>query len=198
MSINTVSQRSPQRVDTLFSVLGVTNGSSIPLIPNYNTNIRGVINNTFIAGFIDGDGSFSVAFNNNGTQDLRVSIVGSVSIRPLLEYLKTTLSIGSINITKNNTVVRWIIGGGNQIRNVLRFFMDKELLHTEKSVHYSIFREVCFILATRNVTLKDRLRVVDLAYNINKGGKRRKISKKEYLDILYTFPVTSVRLPLWK
>ena len=152
LSINVVTQRTIERIDSLYLMLGIKNGSSIPLIPNTDTTLVREIHDTFIAGFIDGDGSFSVSFNQDGTQRLQVSLVGSKSIEPLLVYIKSKLSdVGSIQ-TKA-TVVRWIVNGLQQVRSVIIPFIDKELLLTEKSVHYKIFREVCFILNGSVLTL---------------------------------------------
>lgn len=185
LSMNPVSQRTPENINALYTKLGWDNGSSIPLIPNTDTVINGHINSNFIAGFIDGDGSFHILFNKDGSIKPGITLVGSVSILPLLEYVKTVLSnVGSINITKNGTVARWIVSGINQITETVIPFMDNEILHTEKSRHYSIFRESCSILASSNITLSDRLRVVELAYNMNKGGKNRKMTKQQYINNL--------------
>lgn len=72
--------------------------------------------------------------------------------------------------------------------------MDNELLHTEKSRHYEIFREACSILAGSNVSLADRLRVVELAYDMNKSGKRRKMTKQEYINLLISSKTPLLRM----
>lgn len=183
LSINSVSQRTNKNISLLYKLIGLKN--SIPTIPNVNNTILTEINNRFIVGFIDGDGSFSISFNKDGTQTRRVSLVGSRSIKPLLDLIKSKFfNIGSFRLEKENTIIRWVVVGLNQIRNIIIPFIDNELLHTEKSRHYQIFRIVCFILDKPNLSLSDRLQIVEIAYNINKNGKRRKISKGEYIKLL--------------
>lgn len=91
---------------------------------------------------------------------------------------------GTISLMKDGAVARWQVTGTKQVQNFVIPFMDNELLHTEKSRHYEIFREACSILASSNVSLADRLRVVELAYDMNKSGKRRNMTKQEYINLL--------------
>ncbi len=183
LSINTASQRSDEWIDELYLKLGIENGISIPLIPNTEVTITTEITNEFITGFIDGDGSFMIIFNKDGTQKLMVNLTGYYTIIPLLELIRKRLSgIGSI--ATNEGISRWLVTGLDQINDNMIPFMNKEVLHTEKSVHYDIFRQVCSILTKGNLSLSDRLKIVELAYNSNKEGKRRKISKEDYIKIL--------------
>ncbi len=185
LSMNAASQRSASVIDALYAKLGINNGSGIPLIPNTMTSIATAIHNAFIAGFIDGDGSFSIIFNSDGTIKPFVSVIGSQSIIPLLECIMTVFSgAGTISLMKDGAVARWQVTGTKQVQNFVIPFMDNELLHTEKSRHYEIFREACSILASSNVSLADRLRVVELAYDMNKSGKRRNMTKQEYINLL--------------
>ncbi len=63
------------------------------------------------------------------------------------------------------------------------------ILYTEKSNHYKIWKEVSNIL-TNNPNLegsegkKDFIKIVELAYNMNKEGKRRKLNKETYLETI--------------
>jgi hypothetical protein len=63
--------------------------------------------------------------------------------------------------------------------------MDLNPIFSERADHYDIFKKVCLILKNeRPLTLEKKLDIVELAYNANKSGKRRRISKKEYIDLL--------------
>jgi len=60
--------------------------------------------------------------------------------------------------------------------------MEKNSLHTEKAVHFTIFKEVCSLINNNSsLSKEDLIKIIDLAYNINKDGKRRAMSKEEYI-----------------
>ena len=58
LSMNSASLRTNERINEIYNVLGVPNGSELPLIENINKNIDTIITNNNISGIIDGDGSF--------------------------------------------------------------------------------------------------------------------------------------------
>ncbi|WP_219818029.1 hypothetical protein, partial [Pseudomonas aeruginosa] len=63
--------------------------------------------------------------------------------------------------------------------------MDTNPIQTEKKEHYKIWREVCLILKNESPLSKSSLlKILDLAYNMNKEGKRRKLSKDKYLELI--------------
>ena len=63
--------------------------------------------------------------------------------------------------------------------------MDNNPIFTEKAKHYNIFREVNFILNSNLVLTKELiLKIIELAYESNKKGKRRQMSKSEYIKLI--------------
>ena len=66
--------------------------------------------------------------------------------------------------------------------------MDKYRLHTNKQQHYNIFKEVGeMIKENRHKSEEDFNKIIELAYNMNKEGKRRRLTKEEYLKECYDF-----------
>jgi len=63
LSMNSASLRTNERINEIYNVLGVPNGSELPLIENINKNIDTIITNNNISGIIDGDGSFWISFS---------------------------------------------------------------------------------------------------------------------------------------
>lgn len=60
--------------------------------------------------------------------------------------------------------------------------MSKHQLHSVKSEHFSIFKQVLNLVNLKeHQTNKGFLNIVNLAYNMNLEGKRRKLTKEEYL-----------------
>ena len=67
LSMNITTNRSKDRVDLLFSLLGVSDTKDIEFIENTITELTSPITDDNLAGIIDGDGSFYVSFNKNGS-----------------------------------------------------------------------------------------------------------------------------------
>ena len=70
--------------------------------------------------------------------------------------------------------------------------LDKNPLFSERAQHYNIFREVTLILFEHiqinlPLSLETKLNIVEKAYNMNKKGKRRVLSKDSYIKLLYNF-----------
>ena len=62
LSMNSTNNRKEERINLLFSLLNVHDNKDKELIPNIITTINTKISNDFIAGVIDGDGSFFYFF----------------------------------------------------------------------------------------------------------------------------------------
>ena len=67
--------------------------------------------------------------------------------------------------------------------------MDKYRLHTNKQQHQGyIFNSVGeMIKENRHKSEEDFNKIIELAYNMNKEGKRRRLTKEEYLKECYDF-----------
>lgn len=64
--------------------------------------------------------------------------------------------------------------------------MNNNPLFSERALHYEVFKTVSLILKNEKpLTLESKLKIVDLAYNSNKKGKRRKLTKSEYVKLLH-------------
>jgi hypothetical protein len=86
-------------------------------------------------------------------------------------------------LTKNkNAKAR---AGLNQIVDLLIPFIDKHPVFSEKSIHYVKFRTISIMLKRENpLSLESKLNAIDLAYNMNKKGKHRNLSKSQYIEIV--------------
>ena len=79
----------------------------------------------------------------------------------------------------------YTVNGLNQIIDVLIPLMDNSPLFSERALHYEKFKTVSLMLRNEKpFTLKSKLKIVELAYNMNKKGKRRSLSKTQYINLL--------------
>jgi len=161
--------------------------NKLALIPNMEISIEHEISNDTIAGIIDGDGSFWVSFSAIGQIRTGFSITADVASVPLLNAIRNRFNnVGSI-LSKKFTYSTYYVHGINQIVETIIPFMDKNPIFSERANHYNIFKEVSLILYNKkSLNLEDKLFILDLAYDSNKKGKRRRFSREEYINILHS------------
>lgn len=125
LSMNATTNRTEERKDYLFSLLGVVDDKNKVLIPNDITEMTSPLSNEHISGIIDGDGSFFISFLNNGPIKTGFNITNDKASKPLLESIqKEFKGIGSIQEGSKNELV-YTVNGLNQIIDVLIPFMDE-------------------------------------------------------------------------
>ena len=185
LSMNIATNRKAERIEYLFSLLGVLNNKDMSLYSNNIKEITTPISSDFISGVIDGDGSFFIGFQKNGQIKTGFNITNDLDSKPLLEIIKKQLlDIGSIHEGTKNELV-YTVNGLNQINDILIPFMDKNPIFSERASHYLKFKTVSNLLKKENpLSLQTKLSIVELAYNMNKDGKHRIISKSEYIELL--------------
>jgi hypothetical protein len=186
LSMNTSSNRKEERINYLFSLLGEKKNINISLY-KYNdiTEINNPLSNNHISGIIDGDGSFFISFLKNGEIKTGFNITNDKASKPLLERIQKQLNnIGSIHEGSKNELV-YTVNGLNQIIDILIPFMDNNPIFSEKALHYEKFKIVSLMLKNKkDLTLENKLKIVELAYEMNKKGKHRNFSKIEYIKLL--------------
>lgn len=190
LSMNTTTNRTEDRIDYLFSLLEVTDPKD-KILFNFNsiqkkeTEIIESLSDNFISGVIDGDGSFFIYFLQNGDIKTGFKITSDKDSKPLLESIKKHLkNIGTIHEGSKGELI-YAVNGINQINDVLIPFMNNNPIFSERALHYDKFKYVSLIIKnSKSLTLENKLKIVELYYEMNKNGKRRKLSKTEYIQIL--------------
>lgn len=177
--MNKSTQRTEIKINQLYELIGIK-----PLInsPNLPSIEEVPLLDEFIIGLLDGDGSFYVSFTQKKTIRFGFNIVGSIEYLDLFNNIKNFLNCGTVK-SKSPTVIRYDLESIKAIRTILIPFVDKYTLHTSKHVHYNLFKEVLSLydkgVHKNNEGFKE---ILKLAYNMNKGGKRRRISLEEYIN----------------
>lgn len=176
-SMNEVTNRTITQEKALFSFLGIPYVDFCSVKPELTYPL---LNPAFLAGLIDGDGSFHVSFLAGGKIKPGFHLTQHYTLRGLLDTVLSFFSCGTIQ--EKGSVIRYQIDKFDDIVNVLIPFMENNTLHTDKNTHYHIFKEVCILMKdNKELSKEDLLRIIDLAYNMNKDGKRRVMSKEEYI-----------------
>nr|QCI56450.1 hypothetical protein [Hypsizygus marmoreus] len=185
LSMNTTTNRKVERIDYLFSLLEVFDSEDKNLLLNNITEITTPLSDDFISGIIDGDGSFYISFQKEGQIKTGFNITNDLNSKPLLENIQKQLkNIGSIHKGSKNELV-YTVTGLNQINDILIPFIDNNPLFSERALHYIKFKTVSIMLKNEQpLSLESKLKIVELAYNMNKKGKRRNLSKSQYIENL--------------
>ncbi len=187
LSMNVTTNRKIERINTLYALLGIEGAKEYEkeLIKNNINSINTPISSDFISGFIDGDGSFFISFQKDTKIKIGFNITNDRDSKPLLEGIKNKFNnIGTIiEGTKKELV--YVVNGLNQINDNLIPFMDENPIFSERASHYDKFRTVALLLKREKpLTLKSKINIVNLAYEMNKKGKHRILSKSQYTDLL--------------
>lgn len=146
-------------------------------------NIQNELTLDFIAGLVDGDGSFNVSFQLKPYKRIRVNftVVQETSCKKVLNELKTFFNCGQI-YDLPSAASRYQVENPDLILNNIKPVFDKVTLRTKKAESYKIAIKVCEIITSKgyksNETFKE---IIELAYNSNSLGKRRRISKQELI-----------------
>jgi len=189
LSMNLTTNRKEERIDILKSLLGIEDfNKDKDLILNKENGIISQISNEFISGYIDGDGSFFISFQKDGQIKTGFNITSDLQSKPLLEQIKKQFNnIGTINEGTKGELI-YTVNGINQINETLIPFMDKNPIFSERASHYIKFRTVSILLKKEKpLQLITKIKIVELAYNMNKKGKHRIMNKSEYIEILKKF-----------
>ena len=137
----------------------------------------------FIAGLIDGDGSFNVSFQIKPYRRVRVNftVVQESSCKELLYELKSFFSCGSV-YDLPSAASRYQVENVDLILNNIKPILDKVKLNTYKAEYYDIAIKDCEIIRAKGYKTDEAFKeIVELAYNSNLSGKRRRISKEEFI-----------------
>ena len=159
----------------------------------------------FMAGLIDGDGSFNVSFQMKPYRRVRVNftVVQESSCKELLYELKSYFSCGSVYdlpsaassgasptcFRKGRCIykledVNLILNNLAPILNKI-YFSPVAMASHQKSQDYKTMIKVCEILkyeSCESLTDEILIKVIKLAYEKNKLGKKRTISKEELIQ----------------
>jgi len=179
--MNSSSQRTESYINGLYDFVGARptiDSIELPIIKKHP------LIEEFLVGFIDGDGSFYVSFKAKKRIEFGFNIVGSMEYLDLFNKIKTFFTCRASSI-KGPKIIRYNLESKKAIRDILkpRSGVD-HVLHTNKQIHYNTFKEV-FHLFSDNIHKTDEgfIKLLTLAYNMNKGGRHRSCSLEEYITL---------------
>jgi hypothetical protein len=140
----------------------------------------------FVTGLIDGDGSFNISFQHKPTRRVRANftVVQETSCRELLNELKTFFGCGNV-YDLPSAATRFQVENVDLILNNIAPKLEGVTFNTQKYLHYEILIKVCNIIKTNGYKSDTSFKeIIELAYDSNLSGKRRRLTKQEFIELM--------------
>lgn len=146
--------------------------------------------NSYITGFTDGEGTFSVSFNRRSKLKTKIEVRPSFSIsqhkrsRKILEMIQNHFKCGGIRFSAKDQNYKYEVRSiEDLIKRIIPHFQTFPL-QTSKLNDFVIFSEICeMIHQSRHLNPGNLSEIIDKAYTMNPSGKRR-YTKKELLRFM--------------
>jgi hypothetical protein len=145
----------------------------------------------YVAGFVDGEGCFSVSIHPHptvryGTRWLIAPRFQAYQHRDnvgILEALQRFFACGSITAKgPNSTVLTYSVSGRKDLELVIIPFFERHPLMSRKHEDFVKFGEVVRLMQHHDhLTDSGFRRIVELAFSMNQHGKQRKYTLEEVL-----------------
>jgi len=139
----------------------------------------------YIAGFVDGEGSFNVSLKKRedyvGQFKLTASFNVSQKDRVILAFVKKTIGCGTLRERKDGVVYYEVTNITSLYENVLPFFKKFGFLSAKKKQNFAIFKKIVEKMYHKEHLTKIGFReVIDLREKLNLGiGRKRKYTLKD-------------------
>nr|YP_010218563.1 LAGLIDADG endonuclease [Morchella brunnea]UBU98482.1 LAGLIDADG endonuclease [Morchella brunnea] len=140
----------------------------------------------FITGLIDGDGSFNVSFQLKPYRRVKINftVVQETSCKEVLNELKAYFGCGKV-YDLPSSASRYQVENQDLIMNNIAPILNNVKFNTEKSEYYKATIKAGEILKTEGIKSDESFKtIIDLVYDINKSGKRRRLTKQEFIEMM--------------
>lgn len=137
----------------------------------------------YIAGFVDGEGSFNVSLRRNLDYKIGWQVVLSFNVSQrdptILFLMKDIFKCGIIKQRKCDNLFSYdVTKPSDIITNILPYFDKFSFLSKSKQRNYSLFKEMARIASLRPLSYENFLKILNLREKINEGkGRKRKYTK---------------------
>ena len=144
----------------------------------------------YVTGFVDGEGCFSISFNERKKLKMGVEVRPSFSIGqskrslPAMQRVQAYFGCGAIRFSRHDQTYKYEVRSLNDIRKRIIPHFKKYPLQTFKLTDFATFSWICDEIAASRHLNKDGLTaIIDRAYSMNESGKRRH-TKQELLKMI--------------
>nr|YP_010183864.1 hypothetical protein LI437_mgp05 [Coccidioides posadasii]QVG61987.1 hypothetical protein [Coccidioides posadasii] len=133
------------------------------------------LNNWWIVGLFDAEGSFVVNVIRDNTRKTGYNVIISIEMamnykdKDLIENIKNIFNIGNIYFNSNDKTYKWKVSNLEDIYKIIPFFNKYNLL-TQKRVDFEIFTKIVDIIKSKeHLTQEGLQKIIDLKVLLNLG-----------------------------
>ena len=152
------------------------------------------INNSWLSGFVDGEGCFTISFS------LRTKMKHGFEIKPsfscsqkkdkqglnfsVLNFIRQKMKSGFIRFLRKEQLWKYEVRDIDMIcDNVIPYF-DINQLHTSKQLDFQKFKQICLIIKTNHhLSIIGAKTIIELAFSMN-DSRKKKYTKDQLLKLL--------------
>lgn len=136
--------------------------------------------NSFISGFVEGEGCFCISFSRRAKMSTGIEVRPSFSISQnqrsveLLQKIQKIFGCGTIRFAKRDQTYKFEIRSLTELQKVVIPFFDQYPLLGAKAEDFQKFKQVCMLIQQNHHREPSRLQeIIGLSYQINCSGKRK-------------------------
>lgn len=153
------------------------------------------LNQWYIVGFVDGEGSFHIALYKDERMKTNLKVIPEFHISQnacsiqVLEKIQKYFECGNIRMNhrqrkSDNTYVFVVRNRQDLLKKIIPFF-EKYKLQTSKSNDFNIFSKIVKMMEEgKHQTESGMRKIIQLAYTMNANGKRRKKKQTDLIKIV--------------
>src|SRR3989344_2779541 len=148
----------------------------------------------YLAGFVDGEGSFNVSMRKRQDHTLGWQIVLTFNVsqrdRTVLALLKRHLGCGRMQ-DRSDGVGYYVVSNPTSIEErIIPFFEKFGFLSATKKTNFSIFKQIALTMAKgEHLSQSGMKKIIELRERLNLGrGRKRKYSLNDYQQSLSENP----------
>ena len=154
-----------------------------------------MLDGNYIAGFVDGEGSFHIAFQKRPDLKFGWQVIPEFHVsqnftsRNVLEEIKETLRCGYVKANdvagKRDKCFVYVVRDRKDLLSKIIPLFDRFKLCTEKRHDFEAFKAVVQMMEIdHHLTVEGFQRIVELGFSMNAQGRYRKLRKQDILEML--------------
>ena len=145
---------------------------------------------SYITGFVDGEGCFTVSFSKRAKLKTGIEVRPSFSIsqnrksKAVLEEIQKYFGCGFVRFSRGDQTYKYEVRSMKEIKDKVIPHFEKYPLKTNKLQDFTIFKEIVNLVSENKHRNTEYLKeIVEKSYLMNGSGKR-KYKKEDLLKLL--------------
>ena len=135
---------------------------------------------SYITGFTDGEGCFSISFSKREKMKLGIEIRPSFSVsqhrrnKEIILYLQKFFQCGGVRYSRRDQNFKYEVRSiADLVKKIIPHF-EKYELQTSKKDDFNAFKEICRLIhANQHLNQAGMMKIIELSEQVNKTGNKR-------------------------